>query len=262
MNSLLKLLLVLLPGTAVSQAFRLSPPQIYVESRFFTDSTTVSFGFEMEGASVFYKTDGKNGTNGFQHYTGPVTIKHTADLKAYAIHPDYWSSEMAAVHLTKAGYTLKTGTLTPEPDKQYPGNGAQTLFDLKSGSNDLRDGKWIGFQGDTVILDAQLSGKPGLRRVIVSAMANYGSWVLPPREISVQTKNNRGQWRNRVKWTASSAELANMQLQSDFWQKTLKLTASRSDTIRIQIIPFGKLPEGHPGAGNPAWLFLDEILFQ
>jgi hexosaminidase len=93
-------------------------------------------------------------------------------------------------------------------------------------------------------------------------MANYGSWVLPPREISVQTKNNRGQWRNRVKWTASSAELANMQLQSDFWQKTLKLTASRSDTIRIQIIPFGKLPEGHPGAGNPAWLFLDEILFQ
>jgi hypothetical protein len=53
-----------------------------------------------------------------------------------------------------------------------------------------------------------------------------------------------------------------MQLQSDFWQKTLKLTASRSDTIRIQIIPFGKLPEGHPGAGNPAWLFLDEILFQ
>ncbi|MEY4204356.1 MAG: hypothetical protein RL013_2060 [Bacteroidota bacterium] len=262
MNNLLKLALLLLPGTAVSQSFRLSPPQIYVESRFFADSTTVGFGFEMEGSSVFYKQDGKNGSNGFQHYTGPLTIKHAADLKAYAIHPDFWSSEMAELHLIKAGHKLNGGTVTPSPDKQYPGTGARTLYDLKSGSNDLRDGKWIAFQGDTIVFDAELTGKPKLRRIMISSMANYGSWVLPPREISVQIKNTRGQWRNRAHWTASAAELADMQRLSGFWMKALKIAALRSDTVRIRIIPFGKLPEGHPGAGNPAWLFLDEILFQ
>ena len=66
MNHLLKMLLVLLPGTAVSQSFRLSPPRIYVESRFFTDSLKVRFGFEMEGSSVFYKLDGKNSSNGLK----------------------------------------------------------------------------------------------------------------------------------------------------------------------------------------------------
>ena len=262
MNHLLKMLLVLLPGTAVSQSFRLSPPRIYVESRFFTDSLKVRFGFEMEGSSVFYKLDGKNSSNGFQHYTGPVTVRHTSDLKAYAIHPDFWSSEMAVIHLTKAGQTVKNGTMSPAPDKQYPGKGSQTLSDLQSGSDGLRDGNWVGFQGDTVIFDAELVGTQRPGRIIISSVANYGSWVLPPREISVQVKGAEGKWRNKAHWTASATELADMQRQPGPWMKTLKVSARRSGAIRIRIIPFGKLPEDHPGAGNPAWLFLDEILFQ
>lgn len=262
MNHLLKVILVLLPGTVVSQSFRLAPPRIYVESRFFTDSVKVGFGFEMEGSSIFYKLEGKNNSNGFQHYTGPITVKHTSDLKAYAIHPDFWSSEMAGIHLTEAGQVLNNGTLTPAPDKQYPGSGARTLFDLKSGGDDLRDGKWIAFQGDTVIFDAVLNGNQKLRRVVISSMANFGSWVLPPREIYVQTRDAKGQWRNRARWTATATELADMQRLPGPWMKSLKLTASRTNAVRIRIVPFGKLPEEHPGAGNQAWLFLDEILFQ
>jgi hypothetical protein len=29
--------------------------------------------------------------------------------------------------------------------------------------------------------------------------------------------------------------------------------------IRFTVIHPGKIPEGYPGAGNPAWMFLDEI---
>lgn len=262
MNHFLKLLLVLLPGHAVSQQFRLSPPQIRVESRFFADSTTVGFGFDMEGSSVFYKIDGEKGSNGFQHYVKPITISHSAELKAYAIHPDFWSSEMAEVRLTKAGQALKNGTIAPAPNQQYPGNGARTLLDLKSGGSDLRDGNWIGFQGDTVIFDAELNGKKKLKRILISSMANYGSWVLPPREIHVLTRGTKGQWRSKAHWKAAPNELADMQHQPGLWMKTLKMNVLRADTVRVQIIPYGKLPEEHPGAGNPAWLFLDEILFQ
>jgi hexosaminidase len=262
MNHLLKVLLVLLPGTVVSQSFRLAPPRIDVESRFFTDSVKVRLGFEMEGSSIFYKLEGKNSSNGFQHYTGPVTVKHTSDLKAYAIHPDFWSSEMAEIHLTEAGQALKNGTLTPAPDKQYPGSGARTLFDLKSGSDDLHDGNWIAFLGDTVVFEAAMNGRQKLKRIVVSSMASFGSWVLPPREIYVQTGNAKGRWRNRAHWTATATEMTDMQRLQGIWMKALKLTAFRTDYVRIRIVPFGKLPEEHPGAGRQAWLFLDEILFQ
>ena len=29
--------------------------------------------------------------------------------------------------------------------------------------------------------------------------------------------------------------------------------------IRFTVMHPGKIPEGYPGAGNPAWMFLDEI---
>jgi hexosaminidase len=35
--------------------------------------------------------------------------------------------------------------------------------------------------------------------------------------------------------------------------------AVRARYVRIAVKHPGKIPEGHAGAGNPAWLFLDEI---
>lgn len=47
----------------------------------------------------------------------------------------------------------------------------------------------------------------------------------------------------------------------DDYQRVV-LRRVKVDRLRIVVVPYGPLPEGHPGAGKPAWLFLDEIVFQ
>jgi len=38
--------------------------------------------------------------------------------------------------------------------------------------------------------------------------------------------------------------------------------AVRARFIRLHVERYGKLPEWHPGAGNEAWFFADEIVFR
>jgi hexosaminidase len=40
----------------------------------------------------------------------------------------------------------------------------------------------------------------------------------------------------------------------------LKLNGQKARYIKVQAENYGKLPEGHAGAGSPAWLFVDEMV--
>jgi hypothetical protein len=256
----MRYLFLLFPVLLKAQAIPLAPPRIQSESVFFLKETAVELAFDLDSASIHYAL---NSTPTAQSpvYTKPITIKETTALNAVATHPDYLMSAVAGKRFVKVKYVPNVVQLLTLPNKNYPGRGAASLYDLKKGSTDLHDGNWIGFLGDTVVVESTFKRKINCNQLQISTLSDLNAWILTMKSFTVFGKNKQGVWQNIGSWQAPADDILATAATYDSFQ-TVILQPLSTREIRIEIIPFGPLPKEHPGAGQPAWLFLDEIVFQ
>ena len=255
------LFLCFLPTMLHGQTLQLAPPQVTAGNVFFRDKTTVSMEFAMENATIHY-TFKDNPTEKSSTYTLPLDIRQSVTLKAIACHPDFLPSAVMERYYVAAKYEPDSMILFSAADEKYPGNGGSSLCDLKKGSTNLHDGNWLGFSGHTVITEAFFTNEIVCKQLVVSTLSDYNSWILPFRKVVIEGKNRYGNWVEIGQWQAVDSSKMISQKAEYANYRSIKLKRLKTRKIRIKIEPFGNLPPGHPGAGTPAWLFLDEIIFQ
>lgn len=253
---MLRYLFLLLPFFSNAQSLQLAPPRLLVSESFFQEKAIVQLEFDFPGAEIFYQID----AGAPRPYKKPVVIRKTCVFSAFCTHPDFTKSVSVTQALIRVKQRPSVIRLATMPHQSYPGSGANGLIDFKQGSNDLHDGQWMGFAGDTVVLEVQFSNKTKIREVVVSALNNPGAWVFPMRKIEVFKANADGLWQLASMWETDSPEGQDQRPASVF-RKSTPIQAT-VDKLKIVIYPFGALPDWHPGKGSPAWLFLDELLFQ
>jgi hexosaminidase len=84
-------------------------------------------------------------------------------------------------------------------------------------------------------------------------LEEQGSWIYFPSAIDI-SKSADG-----INFSPLSTDVQ-MSRNSEKNRATIKLTnQAKSRFIKINIMNYGTIPSGNPGAGNPAWLFVDEI---
>ena len=84
------------------------------------------------------------------------------------------------------------------------------------------------------------------------------SWILLPRDFTVWLSDDGATWR--VAGTATHEQRAE---RADPFLFRLTVAAPGGTTarwVKVRARGFGTLPGWHPGAGNPAWIFCDEIV--
>lgn len=255
------LFLCLLPTILHGQTIQLAAPQFTSGDVFFKGKTSVSMEFALENASIHY-TINANPTANSPTYTLPLQIDKSLVVSAIACHPDFLPSAPTERIFVAANHTPDSMHLFSAAHEKYPGKGAASLFDLKKGSTNIQDGNWLGFSANTIIVEAFFLDEIICKQVVLSSLSDYKSWILPFKKVIIQGKNRVGNWIEIGQWQAKdpSKLIAEKAEYANFL--TLKLKRLKTRTFRIEIEPFGNLPEGHPGAGTPAWLFLDEIIFQ
>jgi hexosaminidase len=109
--------------------------------------------------------------------------------------------------------------------------------------------EWLGWtEGVTITVD--LGSEQDVREVSIGALNETHSWIHLPELVEYSTSNDGTTFmlHGSVKGKASHGRNA----------YTFNLGA-RTRYIRFTVKHIGKIPDGFPGAGNPAWLFLDEI---
>jgi len=149
---------------------------------------------------------------------------------------------------TKASLLLKN-----EPAEQYAGVGASSLNNGIIGPSEKYGGnEWLGFQG--VDLDAEMifPDVTEITSVDLRFFKGNGQWIYLPRNIQVLTSKNGKTYEvlKSVDNIRSIGKVANLKLElNNLKTKYLKITAKNA----------GKIPQGLPGEGNQAWLFVDEI---
>lgn len=161
----------------------------------------------------------------------------------------------AAVELTPSLARGRAVTFADPPSRRYPGRGAQPLTDGARGSRWFGDGRWMGFE--SVDLDAAIDlGAPtAVREVSVRCIQDANSWVFLPLQVAVYGSDDGRTWRDLG---AAADDLPHQEQ-----QKTIRTFAVAADVtvrhVRVVARNRGLCPPWHPGAGEPCWLFVDEI---
>ncbi|MBI5541485.1 MAG: family 20 glycosylhydrolase [Bacteroidia bacterium] len=151
--------------------------------------------------------------------------------------------------------TGKKITLAKEPNKVYNNGGAFTLVDGIIGKIPWYGKEWLGFSGENLEAIIDLQKEEVIQSVIVDVLLAESSWIYLPSSIEVLVSNDGGNYISVA--NADYEKIKNS-------GRAIKLfsTNSKARFVKVIVKNFGTIPEGKPGEGNKAWLFVDEIQIQ
>ncbi|MCK6694527.1 MAG: chitobiase/beta-hexosaminidase C-terminal domain-containing protein [Thermoanaerobaculia bacterium] len=251
-----------MPALLWSQRYQLNSPKILADSVFFRQKVRVQLEFDLDSAVISYTADGKIPGKNAPVYKTPFTVDSSAVIRAKSDHPQFLTSSMAEKHLYKVSAVPDSFRLLTMPDTAYKGNGAASLFDLQKAGRDLHDGRWLGFRTDSVVVTLQFGQATASRVMLLSTLFDPGAWIFPPRSVEVYGQSGDRPWMPMGRWMAKTDTLwKERPVKYDDYLRVV-MRPVKVDRLRIRIIPYGPMPDGHPRAGTRAWLFIDEIAFQ
>lgn len=238
--------------------FRLAPPVMRYASVFFEKTATVTMQFAQAGTSIRYTTNGQDPTEKSPAYTQPVVLtKNHTTLKAKVFGSGYRSSEVVEATFFKSGLPINSISHSP-PNERYSGSGNATLTDGKGGNTAHSSPTWLGFQEDSVSLHLTLAKPQRVKTLLLHVLQNHGAWIFMPQAVEFWgQKSGSGEWVLMGRQTVKPLPNNNGPECRAIWVDTdskIKVTQ-----IGVKIYPLAHIPEGHPGAGKLAWLFLDEV---
>jgi hypothetical protein len=151
-------------------------------------------------------------------------------------------------------------TLGTAPSPLYSGEGAFSLTDGRLGTRDHHDGLWLGFSGQDLDALVDLGKATAIHRVGLDCLRSQGAWIFYPRWIDVRGSEDGERWleMGRVEVPRERIE----EPQSRIIEVSAPEGFPRVRFLRVRAGNHGPLPTWHPGAGEDAWLFVDEILVE
>jgi len=149
--------------------------------------------------------------------------------------------------------------LTEPPSPKYPGKGGSTLLDGERGTFDFHDGKWLGFEGADFEAVVDLGRPTAVGKASVGFLEEQNSWIfLPVRvEIAVSADGADFETVGRLEDPPAAGGAPRV--------KDYSAAASKEKPvryIRVRAKSIGACPSWHAGAGEKAWLFVDEIVIE
>jgi len=216
----------------------------------------------MPGVNIRYTLDGsKPDSLSSILYQSPLALNSTVKIKAIACKQGWYCSEVFEVICFVEGYKAESIALLAPPDKRYPGEGAKSLSDGRTGYIDnFMESLWLGYQNNPFIAEFSFGATPPpIGKIVISNGENLGGYIFPPTDIEVWA----GQNSNRLKLIKT----VKPELPKNYRTNRIEaLEVSLDSTVKYSVYkiiakPISKLPTWHSGKGNKGWFFVDEVFF-
>jgi hypothetical protein len=203
---------------------------------------------------LYYQTISEGKTEAFKPYKKPFTIDKTTIVNAYAERNGQKSSVGEATFNKRPNHwdIQVFSTFVP----QYHNGGFQSLIDGIHGTANWRKGEWQGYQGQDFEAVIDMKTQREITEISSSYLQDSRSWILMPRKVEYfASSDNKDYFLVATVNNSISPEITES-LTKDFDAKLLPTTARY---IKVKAYQYGKLPAWHVGAGNPSYIFIDEI---
>ncbi|TPE43914.1 glycoside hydrolase family 20 protein [Pontibacter mangrovi] len=212
---------------------------------------------EAMNGEVYYTLDGSEPTAQSIKYEQPIRIDSSVVLKAVTVVNGNVMGLKPAEQSFSMHKAVGRAVQYQNPvSKHYMADGPNSLTDGVRGQKAV--GKyWHGFSGRDMVATIDLGEAKSISSITLGCLQHYRDWIMMPTpvkfEVSADGKNFR-----EVETVKNPVSLNEQEATIHDFKAAFPEQEARY--VRVTAYHLSSLPEGHNGAGQPAWLFADEIV--
>jgi hypothetical protein len=139
---------------------------------------------------------------------------------------------------------------------QYTAGGDLGIIDGLRGELNWRKGEWQGYQYTDLEAIIDLGEKQTISEYSAGFLQDSRSWILMPSKVEFYTSTGNKKFKlaglieSGFKWDDYDTKIMEF---------SVKGKPVKARYVKIKVYGYGKLPEGHPGAGDSSFFFIDEV---
>ena len=221
-------------------------PAFEMQSDIFTDSLRVALSGE---GTLWYRI----GDGEFRRYEGPFTVYEPCVMEAYAqLGARRSFITRSRVHQIARDRSIE---LRARYSRQYNAGGPEGLIDGFRGGANWRTGGWQGYLGTDFEAVVDLRGVREISQIGAGFCQDARSWIWMPRRVEFSVSDDGEHF-------TTLARVENTMDERDYevrvWDCEIPAAVS-ARYVKVFAESIGTIPDWHPGAGNPGFIFIDEI---
>ncbi|WP_201747878.1 glycoside hydrolase family 20 protein [Chitinophaga vietnamensis] len=215
----------------------------------------VQLDSKLDGGKIFYTTDSSAPTMQSHAYAAPLPIQQSGTVRAQVFTADGkpFGNEYNQYFIFHKALGKKV-TLAAPPSQSYNPGSSFALVNGIEGSDTYNDNQWFGYNGADMEATVELDSVQDIHLVGMNTLSVKGNWIYPPKQVTFSVSEDGKMWKEVYKQTAFP--------QTGINRVRGKLDNVRGRYIKMNVQNAGKIPAGAAGAGNPAWVFADELIVQ
>jgi hexosaminidase len=233
--------------------------KIGMKTRFDTLKSSMHILFESEiyKPVIRYTINGKDPDLKSKIYGEPVKLIANTTVKAGIFQNDTLLGGLSEKTIVLHEGIGKKVIYTESYSHKYPGDGDRTLFDGIRGSDYFNDGCWLGFEGNDLEVTIDLKKVLPLYKISAGFHQNNRSWIFLPVSVEYLSSMNGNQFNPLATIVNNISPAEEKPIIKDF---TVEFKPVKARYVKILARNMGVCPKWHPGAGEKAWIFADEIM--
>ncbi len=205
---------------------------------------------------IRYTTNGETPTAGSANFAEPFSITKNTTVKAAAFANGKPLGKTLTVQYLVHKASGKAYTLAPAPDK-YTGGETYALTNGVTGSA-KGYGSWVGLVNQDIDPVIDLGMPTGFNRVTFHYLDAQGAWIYPPRGAEVYGSMDGQNFTLLRKQPVTAPVKSGSHVE----RVALETPNAKARYIKVVVQKFGVIPQGAEGAGEGAWIFVDEIIVE
>lgn len=141
------------------------------------------------------------------------------------------------------------------PTGNYAAQGAERLTDGLYGGTSFTE-SWVGWEGKSASFIIDLGKEADIHTIETDFLHQLGQWVFLPKKVSYSTSADNEQYT-----TFGTTEIAeDRSIEVKFSQaRSDKPEGIKARYVKVDVDGINICPPWHPGVGNKAWFFMDEV---
>ena len=239
---------------------RLKPPLIAADQDLFTDDVEVSLKLNLQNVDIFYTLDGSEPSIESTPYEAPFQLDRSGEVRAIAIKEGWENSEVAQRQFVKVSHQAQSVKLAVPPNERYAANGGASLVDLTKGTARFTDGSWLGWENQHMSAIIDLGAVKEVKGITVSALESTGAWIFFPKGVRISSSDDGKRFTPQLENTYPTSPSANDGDLRNFQEQLEQPVQTRY--LKVEVLSNLVNPDWHQGAGQPCWVFLDEIIVE
>lgn len=248
-----------LPHTAINAPDIAIAPTLDAPSHTFSDMLEFDISSPQPEAVIFHAVIASDAADQRASWVQGAHVKLTgsATVRAYALGPNQTASAVVEGQFVKVQQVSKV-SIKSKYDNLYTGGGDLALVDGLRGAANYRLGRWQGYQGQDFEAVVDLGREQNVNYLGTSFLQDVSPWIMMPRYVDFALSSDGRNFEPLGRVVSDIPDTLDEPKIKEFGIKTSK----SARYVKVFAKSYGPLPAWHLSAGQPSWLFVDEVIIR